>query len=85
VPERPFHQLDIAADGALFWNGAALPDGQLSGQLMQLAADRGQPELRLHAASEARYARVDDVIARIRRAGVERLGFVGNEDYRRAF
>ena len=43
------------------------------------------PELRLNAASEARYEQVDQILAQIRIAGVERLGFVGNERYGRAF
>jgi biopolymer transport protein ExbD len=85
VPPRPFHQLDIAADGNLFWNGAALPAGQLQTHLLQVAADPTTPELRLNAASEARYERVDQILAQIRLAGVQRLGFVGNERYVRAF
>ena len=43
------------------------------------------PELRLNAAGEARYEQVDRLLARIRLAGVQRLGFVGNERYRGAF
>lgn len=85
LPLRPFHQLDIAANGALFWNGEALPEGALPGHLQQLAADPGLPELRLNAASEARFDRVDHVLAQIRIAGVERLGFIGNERYARSF
>ncbi|HYD14586.1 MAG TPA: biopolymer transporter ExbD [Allosphingosinicella sp.] len=85
LPERPFHQLDIAADGSLAWNGAALAADQLQGQLLQLAASPSLPELRLNAASEARYERIDQILAQIRLAGVDRLGFVGNERYRRAF
>ena len=86
VPEpRPFHQLDIAAGGALSWNGAAISEGELSVRLHQLAADPAMPELRLNAAGEARYEQVDRLLARIRLAGVQRLGFVGNERYRGAF
>ena len=85
LPERPFHQLDIASDGSLAWNGTALPADQLQGRLLQLAADPGMAELRLNAASEARFERVDEVVAQIRFAGVARLGFIGNERYGRAF
>jgi biopolymer transport protein ExbD len=85
LPPRPFHQLDIAASGALSWNGAALSDGQLQERLLQVAADPGTPELRLNAAGEARFDRVDHILAQIRLAGVERLGFIGNERYGRAF
>ena len=85
LPPRPFHQLDIAADGSLFWNGAALPADQLQGRLLQLASDPATPELRLNAASEARYERIDRILAQVRIAGVERLGFIGNERYARVF
>ena len=78
-------QLDIAADGSLFWNGAPLPAGQLRGRLLQLAASPALPELRLNAASEARYEQVDRILAEIRIAGVVHLGFIGNERYARAF
>ena len=85
LPERPFHQLDIAADGNLYWNAELLPAGQLQGRLLQLAASPSTPELRLNAASEARYEQVDQILAQIRIAGVQQLGFVGNERYARAF
>jgi biopolymer transport protein ExbD len=85
VPERPFYQLDISADGSLFWNGVALPAAELPARLARLAASPVTPELRLNAASEARYERIDQILAQIRLAGVERLGFIGNERYARAF
>jgi biopolymer transport protein ExbD len=85
LPDRPFHQLGIAADGNLSWNGAALPADQLQAHLIRLAADPNTPELRLDADSAARYERVDQILAQIRLAGVQRLGFVGNERYARAF
>jgi biopolymer transport protein ExbD len=85
LPPRPFHQLDIAANGALSWNGAPVEAGALPAHLAQLAADPGLPELRLNAASEARYERIDEVLAQIRSAGVQRLGFIGNERYGTAF
>ena len=85
LPPRPFHQLDIAADGNLYWNAELLPAGQLQGRLLQLAESPGMPELRLNAASEARYEQVDQILAQIRMAGIQSLGFVGNERYHRAF
>ena len=85
MPERPFYQLDIAADGTLFWNGVALPAAELPGRLARLAASPAMPELRLNAASEARYERIDQILAQIRLAGVQRLGFIGNERYAHTF
>ena len=85
LPPRPFHQLEIEAGGGLAWNGESLSTDQLRLRLGQLAADPATPELRVHAASEARYERIDQILALIRFAGVQRLGFVGNERYARAF
>jgi biopolymer transport protein ExbD len=85
APPPLFHQLDIAANGGLSWNGVALPADQLPSRLLQLAADPATPELRLHADSEARYERIDQVLAQIRIAGVRRLGFIDNERYAAAF
>ena len=85
LPHRSFHQLDIAANGNLSWNGAALPADQLEGKLLQLAADPGLPELRLNAHSEARFERIDQILAQIRLANIGRLGFIGNERYRQVF
>jgi biopolymer transport protein ExbD len=82
---RPFHQLDIAANGSLAWNGAPIAAEALQAQLAQLAADPATPELRLNANSEARYERIDQVLAQIRLAGVQRLGFVGNERFGASF
>jgi biopolymer transport protein ExbD len=81
----PSHQLDIAADGALAWDGAALPAGALAARLAALAADPVRPELHLNAAGEARYEQVDIILAQIRGAGITRLGFIDNAQYRNAF
>ena len=85
IPVRPFHQLDIAANGSLAWNGTVLPDAGLRSHLLQLTIDPGLPELRLNADGEARFGRIDQILAEIRLAGVERLGFIGNERYARIF
>jgi biopolymer transport protein ExbD len=81
----PVHRLDIAANGALAWNGVALPAAALPVRLAALAADPARPELHLNAAAEARYEQVDIILARIRGAGITRLGFVDNAQYRNAF
>jgi biopolymer transport protein ExbD len=81
----PAHRLDIAANGALAWDGAALASGALPARLTALAADPAGPELHLNAAGEARYEQVDIILAQIRGAGITRLGFVDNAQYRNAF
>jgi biopolymer transport protein ExbD len=85
LPPPPSHRLDIAANGALAWNGAALPASALPARLAAMAADPARPELHLNAAAEARYEQVDIILAQIRSAGITKLGFVDNARYRNAF
>ena len=80
----PIHRLAIEASGALLWDGQALPAASLPARLAAFQADPLLPVLDLNADGEARYERVDQVFAQIRRAGVTRLGFVGNERFARA-
>ncbi|HEX8641873.1 MAG TPA: biopolymer transporter ExbD [Allosphingosinicella sp.] len=75
------HRLDVDAAGNLFWNGRAIPDAALAARLAEVATDASEPELHIAADAETRYERVDEILAAIRRAGVPKLGFVGNERF----
>lgn len=77
----PSHTLAIDAAGALAWDGRPLPAAALPARLAALSADPARPVLHLAAAGEARYERVDQVLADVRRAGVTRLGFIGNQEF----
>ncbi|MND08011.1 hypothetical protein D3C83_303690 [compost metagenome] len=57
---------------------------ELRARLAGFAADPADPELHLSAAGEARYERVDIILADIQRAGITRLGFVGNQGFAQA-
>jgi biopolymer transport protein ExbD len=81
ITPPPIHRLGIQASGALLWDGQALPAAALPARLGALQADPTLPVLELDAEGEARYERVDQVLAQIRVAGVTRLGFVGNEGF----
>ncbi|WP_265529303.1 ExbD/TolR family protein [Sphingomicrobium marinum] len=75
----------LDADGQAYWNAKSVSDDELRTLLEltpQLAPDA---ELHFRPDAEARYARVDEVMAMIRRAGVDKLGFVGNEKYESEF
>lgn len=85
VAPPPPHRLDIAAGGALSWDGAPLAAAALPARLAALTADPARPELQLNPDAEARYEQVDRILAMIRTAGVTRLGFVNNHLFRRAF
>ena len=74
--------LDIAASGALRWNGEALADrAALEARLKAAAAQPDQPELHLRANKAVDYGVVAMVLASAQRLGVTKLGMVGNEQF----
>jgi biopolymer transport protein ExbD len=81
VVERERNKLAIDRSGGLFWNGAPVDLATLRGLLDRAAGMEPQPELQLQPHAETRYARVDEVLAVIRRANVSAMGLVGNEQY----
>ena len=76
------HRLVLDAVGGVTLDGTAAEGAALTSRLAAIAA-RDDAVLELEADPAARYARFDQLLADIRRAGVTRLGFVGNERYRR--
>lgn len=71
----------VTAGNEILWNGTPV-----SAQQLRLYLDATQqmdpiPELHLQPEPNARYALVDEVLAITKRAGVEKMGFVGNEAY----
>ena len=73
--------LTITAPGQLLWNGSPLTMEQLPRQLRVSRQMSSVPELHLRPDANAPYGLVDEVLATIKREGVERFGFVGNEAY----
>ncbi len=76
------HRLTIAAGGAYAWDGVALADAALDARLAALVADPDRPALVIEADGDLRYDRFDRTIAAVKRAGVTKLGFAGNERWR---
>jgi biopolymer transport protein ExbD len=75
-------QIDVAANGAVSWNGAPLPDqAQLEAKLSQAAAEADQPELRLRPDKAAPYKDVAAVLAAAQREGATKIGIIGNEQW----
>ena len=71
--------------GTISWNGAPVDGVTLQQYLEQTTQIKPEPELHFQPDPQARYARVDEVLAVIKRSGVTKLGFVGNEQYRNDF
>lgn len=78
-------RLDIAANGAIFWEGAPLAERDLPLRLEQLRTDPSVPLLQINADSEARYEQVDRLLASIARADIERLSFSGLGNFSDSF
>src|SRR5688572_21307706 len=77
----PVHRLDVDAAGALSWDGSPVADAELVARLRRMAADPAEPVLHFAADGNARYARADETLALVLRAGVTRMGFVGNDRF----
>ncbi|KTE02812.1 MULTISPECIES: ExbD/TolR family protein [unclassified Sphingopyxis] len=82
-PEK--NKVMIDAAGTITWNGTPVDLAQLAQYLEQTKAMPVEPELQVQPDPYARYIVVDNVMAVIKRSGVGKLGFVGNEQYARVF
>ncbi|MFB0873833.1 MULTISPECIES: ExbD/TolR family protein [unclassified Sphingobium] len=81
-PDPVKNKVTIDAAGLIRWNGAAVDRLTLRRYLAASLRLPVEPELQFQPDAQARYIIVDEVLADIRRAGVTRMGFVGNERYR---
>lgn len=80
IPPEKMHRLDIAATGALTFDGVAIDEAALPARLAPVVAD-SEALLTVNAAAESRYDTFDHVLATIKRAGVTRLGFARNDSF----
>ncbi|WP_033921763.1 ExbD/TolR family protein [Sphingomonas sp. 37zxx] len=76
------NKIVIDAAGTVSWNGEVVNDVTLSQYLDQSVALVPEPELHFQPEPTARYERVDQILAIVKRANVTKLGFIGNEQYR---
>ena len=82
-PEK--NKITIDPSGTIAWNGSPVDLAQLANYLDQTKALPVEPELQVQPDPYARYITVDRVMAVVKRSGVGKLGFVGNEQYARVF
>ena len=71
----------ITAAGGILWNGSPVNQQQLRQYLDISQQMNPLPELHLQPEPTARYELVDEVLAITKQAKVEKMGFVGNEQY----
>ena len=81
-PVEPIkNKVVITAAGQVLWNGNPVNLVQLRQYLDVSQQMNPVPELHLQPEPNARYELVDQVLAVTKRAHVEKMGFVGNENY----
>jgi biopolymer transport protein ExbD len=79
------NKIVIDPAGTITWNGNPVDVLTLRQYLDATKAINPEPELHFQPDRQARYAKVDEVLAVIKRAEVGKLGFIGNEQYRNDF
>lgn len=72
-------KLVLRNDGVTFWNGEAIGEVAL-GEKLKATATAGD-ELQFQTDANARYERFNQLIALVKRSGVEKVGFVGNSQF----
>ena len=79
------NKIIIDSADTVTWNGTPINDAQLEQLLQQSLAQPVEPELHFQPNPDARYEKVDKTLAIVKRSGVTKLGFVGNEQYANDF
>lgn len=73
-------RIELAADGAIRWNGEPLVDrAALQARLAALAAQADPPPLHLRPDRHVAYKHLAAVLAAAQHAGLTRIGIAGNE------
>jgi biopolymer transport protein ExbD len=68
--------LDIDAQGQIFWNSEAIDANQLNLRIATAAQKTPQPELHLRAERTTQYEKVAQVMAAAQSGGLSKIGFV---------
>src|SRR3954464_9478721 len=84
-PQQPLvERIDLDAGGQIFWDGAPMRAADLPGRLDAFLAAHNDGALELPADGGAGYEDCDKLLAVVKRSGIERLAFVGNERFEHA-
>jgi biopolymer transport protein ExbD len=83
IPIDPvINKIIILPTGEIQWNGTPVSLQQMEQFLAQTKSMNPEPELQFQPAPTARYDIVDQALAVVKRSGITKFGFVGNEQYR---
>ena len=81
-PIKPdFNTVSVDTQNNITWNGSPIDQETLRNYLDQTKALPVEPELHIQPDPYSRYARVDEMLAVIKRSEVTKVGFVDNEKY----
>jgi biopolymer transport protein ExbD len=83
--EPETHQLALDAASRLTWDGVPIAETALPARLAAFRAAGPDGVLHFRAEAQTRYEDFDRILAGVKRAGVTRLGFVGNDRFARAY
>ena len=83
VPIDPVvNKIVILPTNEIQWNGSPSTLDQIEQYLAQTKSMSPEPELQFQPAPTAMYDTVDRTLAVVKRSGITKFGFVGNEQYR---
>jgi biopolymer transport protein ExbD len=73
--------LEVDYDGSYYWDGTLTDFATLESYLRQAGVQEPKPELHINPNPRTKYDFVAKALAAAQRSQVERIGFVGNEQY----
>lgn len=73
--------VSVTRTGTLHWNGEAVDARRMQQLLLAVGQASKEPETHVRPDPDAPYSRVDELLAMARKAGFDRIGFVGNETF----
>ena len=76
------NKIIILPDSTIQWNGTPVTLQQMEQYLVRTRSMKPEPELQFQPAPTAPYDTVDKALVSVKRSGVTKFGFVGNEQYR---
>jgi biopolymer transport protein ExbD len=75
-------EIEIDFDGTILWNSTIVPDLNTLERYFAIEADKvPQPELHLRVNKRAKYDKVAKTLALAQRRGMNKIGFVGMEQF----